>query len=196
MSKALCTLALLTSALTLPLTAHADPLDQVTFNFPFDSQFSAPIDFSIIVPASPAPAPVPFGFGLCSTACFPIVIENSPGVATVYNFLDQGPSQTSIRYATYLSGPNLGPPGQPQAYTQIVSPNLFSGPVTGPIFLTGTFEAIILTFPGGPDFPGTITIEPVATSTPEPSTLALLTTGSLGLIAFAARRKESHHFFD
>jgi PEP-CTERM motif len=195
MSKAFFTLALLTSALTLTLTARADPLDQVTFNFPFDSQFSAPIDFSIIVPASPAPAPVPFGFGLCSTACFPIVIANSPGVATVYDFGD-GANQTSIRYASYLSGPNLGPPGQPQAYTEIIAPNLFSGPVTGPTFLTGTFDATILTFPGGPVFPGTITIEPVATSTPEPSTLALLTTGTFGLIAFAARRKTAHHFFN
>jgi hypothetical protein len=193
MSKAFFTLALLASALTLPLTAHADPMDLFTFNFPAN-QLS--IDFSVIIPASPAPAPLPFGFGLCNTDCFPVVVNDSPGVATVYNFFDDGANQTSIRYASYLSGPNLGPPGQPQAYTHIVAPNLFSGPITGPTFLTGTFDATYFTFPGGPAFAGTITIEPVVTSTPEPSTLALLTTGAFGFIAFATRRKKAHHFFN
>jgi hypothetical protein len=194
MSKTFFTLALVTSALTLTLTAHADPMDLFTFNFPANE---LSIDFSVIIPASPAPAPVPSPFGsLCSTGCFPVVVNDSPGISTVY-FFDDGGSQTSIRYVSYLSGPNLGPPGQPQAYTHIFAPNLFSGPITGPTFLTGTFDATYFTFSGGPQFfAGTITIEPVATSTPEPSTLDLLTTGTFGLIAFAARRKESHHFFD
>jgi hypothetical protein len=51
-------------------------------------------------------------------------------------------------------------------------------------------------FSGSPDFPGTITIAPLDTTTPEPPSLILLLTGVLGLTALAVKRKMVPHLFN
>jgi PEP-CTERM motif len=195
MSKALFTLTLLASALTLPLTAHADPMDLVTFNFSVPAQFRGSIDFSVTLPASPTAGVTgdPHD-GLCGTGCFFDIL----GGSTIYDFENAfTPGETTVEYASYAPCPVCGPPEQPMAYTLFFGPNLFTDPLTDPTFLTGTFDFNYVATPQGPNFPGTITITPESVATtPEPSTLALLTTGIFGLIAVAPRRKRAHHFFN
>jgi PEP-CTERM motif len=72
---------------------------------------------------------------------------------------------------------------------------LYSGSSSDPTFLTGSFSLELFdfrVFPPFIDYTLTITPEASTAATPEPSSVALLATGALGLIAFAARRKKTH----
>jgi PEP-CTERM motif len=182
MSKALCTLALLTSALTLTLTAHADTID----DFVLTGQGNT-ITFSF--PATPSNASPVYIMRGPETAGFLIpdsIIVNGQTTPAFFQFTNG--------FAPGSSGFILNTPGNSEFFQ---GPILYSGSSITPTFLTGTFtfNLFVSTFP--PEVPYILTITPEpATATPEPSTLALLTTGTFGLIAFAARRKESRHFFD
>jgi PEP-CTERM motif len=184
MRKALFTLALLGSAFTLPLTAHADTIDQFTFNFDTLPGY-IPVHVTMDVPASPPLSPYNF---ICGD-CFVVFGESSP--TYIFKFFQFAPGgSTLVNFALY-SG--FGPLPVDRAYTQIfASDDLFTGSLSNPTFIPGTFDAVYRPFPGSPDFPGTITIEPIDTTTPEPSSLILLTTGALGLTGFAARRRVAH----
>jgi hypothetical protein len=180
MRKALFTLALLASALTLSLAAHADTIDRFTFNFVTPPGYVS-ANHTIDLPASP---PLyPFSAFIC-TDCFVVVSESSP--TYIFQFLQSAPGSTGVEFAGYSGGPL---PIE-RAYTQILAPeDLFTGSLSSPTFLTGTFDAVYRPFATSPSFPGTITIETIGTTTPEPSSLILLTTGALGLTAFATRRR-------
>jgi hypothetical protein len=179
MRKALFTLALLASAFTLPLTAHADAIDQFTFNFDTTPGY-LPVHVTIDLLASP---PVlPYSSLICGP-CFVVFGESSP--TYVFKFIQFVPGGAPIVNFTLYDGFDIP---IPKAFTQIFpSDALFTGSLSDPTFIPGTFDAVYRPFPGSPDFAGTITIEPVNTTTPEPSSLILLTTGAL--TAFAARRR-------
>jgi hypothetical protein len=187
MRKALFTLALLAPAFTLPLTAHADTIDQFTFNFPTTSTF-IPVHLTIDLPASPPPSPYT-GINGCAVDCFAVVGETASNPNPyVFYFIQFAPGSTLVEFATF--NPIFGPPSAPGAYTKIfASEDLFTGSLSSPTFIPGTFDAQYMAVVGFPDFPGTITIDPVGTTVPEPSSLLLFATGALGLIAFAARRR-------
>jgi hypothetical protein len=136
------------------------------------------------LPASPPLSPYNF---ICG-GCFVVLGESSPSY--IFKFFQFAPGgATLVNFALYSGG--FLPVDR--AYTQIfASDDLFTGSLSNPTFIPGTFDGVYRPFPGSPDFPGTITIEPIDTTTPELSSLILLTTGALGLTAFAARRRVAH----
>ena len=188
MRKALFTLALLASAFTLPLTANADAIDQFTFNFVTPPGYVS-ANLTIDLPASPPPSfwtnP---GFGCDPVDCFAVVGE-SGSASYLFDFYQSAPGSTEqIRFTVF--NPLFGPPSTVRAYTLIfAAEDVFTGSVSDPTFLTGTFDAVYRPFAGSPTFPGTITIEPVDTTVPEPSTFAMMATGILGAITTLSSRK-------
>ena len=192
MRKTLFALAFLASAISIPLTAHADAIDQITFNFS-TPPFIFPANLVIDLPASPPPSPYTFQ-GMCSPFnCFDVV-GTSGGFTYILDFTQRPEGQgTLVEYATFL--PADGPPDEPRAYRQFLARDLFTGSLSNPTFLTGTFDATYLPLPIPPAYSGTITIEPLTNSTvPEPSSFALMTTGILGAITTLRHRKSMSRF--
>jgi hypothetical protein len=186
MSKALFTFALLASAFTLPLTARADTIDQFTFNFVTPPTFT-PVHLTIDLPASPPPSPYT-GINGCAVDCFAVVGQTASSINPyIFYFIQFAPGSTLVEFATF--NPLFGPPSAPGAYTKISGPDLFTGSLSNPTFITGTFDAEYMAVPGFPNFPGTITIEPIDTTVPEPDTLILFATGALGFFYFATTRR-------
>jgi hypothetical protein len=176
MRKALFLLALLVAAFTLPLAAHADSLDQFTFSFVTPPGFVSG-DLTIDLPASPPPSPLT---PLVCSSCF-VVQGESGSIDYIFQFSQPAPGSTSVEFAQYSGS---GPLPIPRAYLPFfASEDLFTGSLSSPTFLTGTFDAEYMPFAGSPVFPGTITIEPVDTTVPETSTLVMMATGILAAIA-------------
>jgi hypothetical protein len=196
MSKALFTLALLASAFALPLTAHADTIDDfvltgnghtITYSLPATS--SSP-DFDL------------FNF---FSAGGPAVIDgvSGDGEGGQYNALAGGIPVTLILNLftsdVLVSTLDLGGPRFFSVTFEPASnpPPYFQEDVVL-TFIPGTYTLQGLSsfgfFPLDPpvDYTLTITQEGATAATPEPSSLALLATGTLALIAFAARRKKNH----
>jgi PEP-CTERM motif len=198
MSKALFTLTLLASALTLPLTALADPIDDfvlkgdghtVTYSLPATSSYPFYSLFNFFSQGGPATIDGVSGYVVVGqyAAFFPyidVIFDVPSSVFGVSQLYLDGP-----RFWSIATEPASNPP--PYFQFDIV-----------PTFIPGTYSLQGVSSPPFEpldppvDYTLTITQETSTAPTPEPSTLALLTTGSLGLIAFSARRKESHHFFD
>ncbi|HEX4576333.1 MAG TPA: PEP-CTERM sorting domain-containing protein [Edaphobacter sp.] len=187
MRNILFALALIAS-LSIPLTAHADAIDQFTFSFATPPGYLTG-DLVIDLPASPVVSTSLFGPGVCHLDCFSVYGEAN-GIQYVVDFFQQlSPGGgTIVQYAA--TDPYYGPPNTPRAYRSIFAQTLFSGSVADPTFLTGTFDAEYRPFSSSPEFAGTITIEPVNNSTvPEPSTFTLMATGILGAITTLKSRK-------
>jgi hypothetical protein len=189
MRKTLFAFAILASALSIPLTAHADTIDQLTFNF--SRPGFLPADAIIDIPASPPPSYLNGLFGFCPASDCITVLGTSPTGSNYYlvNFAEVSPTQTSISYAYYGSLDAPIPPAR--AFYQIYGlPALFTGPVSAPTFLNGTFDGEYQAVVEFPPIPGTLTIEPINNpAVPEPSTLTLMATGLLGAITTLKHRK-------
>lgn len=166
MSKSLFTLALLASALFLPIAAHADAID----DFRITGQGNI-ITFSL--PASPPDVFVPTGAG-GATGGF-IVLPDTP---VTFN---GDTSSTSIEFFNgelYVgAGLNFFEPGV--AYT-LVGAILYTGSEYEPTFKLGTFD--LHQFASGQEYTLTITPESAPPSVPEPSSLLLLLSGASGLL--------------
>ena len=191
MRKALFAVALIASALTLPLTAHADPIDDfvltggghtITYSLPATSSYP---DFDL--------------FNFFSEGG-PATIDGVPGYlvgaqyAALFFYIDvifDVPSSVFGVSQLYLDGPRFWS----LAFEPASNPPPYFQEDVVPTFIPGTYslqgEDSHLD-PLEPPVPYTLTItqEAGTATTPEPPTLALLTTGALGLIAFAARRKK------
>ncbi len=94
-----------------PLTAHADAIDQLTFNF-IKPGF-VPADAVIDIPASPPPSYLDGLFGVCPASNCITVLGTSPTGSNYYlvNFYEESPTETFVTYAYYenLSAPSLRP---------------------------------------------------------------------------------------
>ena len=158
MRKALFTLVLLASAFILPLTAHADTIDQFTFNFVTPPGYVS-ANLTVDLPASPPLSPFT---GFICTDCFVVFSESSPSY--IFKFFPFAPNSTSVAFALYGG---FGPLPVDRAYTQIFAQeDLFTGSLSDPTFIPGTFDAVYTPFAGSPSFPGTITIEPITQPPP------------------------------
>ena len=180
MRKALFTLAVLASAFTLPLTAHADTIDDFVL-----TGNGTTATFSL--PASPPGNPLTCPPG--NNACLP-GSETSFFVSTLVT-TDGNSSEGGITFLTGRFGGGLliGPPTE-----GFLGPQLFEPDAANPTFLIGTFTLTLndLSLPVIRHYTLTITPDSSNAATPEPSSLALLATGAIGLIAFTARRKSAH----
>ena len=172
MRNSLFTLALLASACTLPLSAHADTIDDfVLIGNGTTTTFS--------LPASP-----PGNSLTCPTG----IIESClPGSETFFSVstmvtTDGISSEEGISFPTSLfgGGMTIGPPIE-----QFLGPQLFEPNAADPTFLTGTFTLgpLFVTSPVPLSATPPLRITPGSlAATPEPPSLFLFTTGGLGLL--------------
>jgi hypothetical protein len=189
MRKALFPLALLASALTIPLTAHADTIDDFVLTGNGES-----VTFSL--PATTE--------GYILHAHFNSFFESAPGT------IDGSPvTLGALFYVSFFAGglpgtPALGISSTPLtsfpadlygfiAYTFNEVPAQFPNPSDeGTVYFTfvpGTYELKDSAFTPGLAYTLTITPE-TPTATPEPSTLLLFATGlAAGMIPLATRHR-------
>src|ERR1700730_12150123 len=105
MRKTLFAIAFLASALSIPLTAHAETIDQLSFDFPHGPD-GHPGVLTIDLPASPQPLFGVSGLGYVGESALAIYLVR---------FLELSPSETIVGSAGYLSF--CIPPAR--AFTQI-----------------------------------------------------------------------------
>jgi PEP-CTERM motif len=156
---------LVLAAAALPMAAHADTIDDFVLTDPIGDNiaFSLPASPPIFGPTSP------FLF-----ETFPVVLSFSPPYFGSKNLDGQ------ILFYSALGGGGLNVLiSHPGGTTPVLDHGdlLYSGTTANPTFLTGTFHV-------GTD---TLTITPETAPTPEPSTLVLLATGTLGVLSLARR---------
>ena len=155
------------AATSLPIAAHADPID----NFTLTDIAGGTITFSL--PASP---PI---FGPSEPdqfETFPVLLSFNP------TFFGNKNLDGQILFYSALGGGGLKLLiSHPGGTTPITDHGdlLYAGTTADPTFLTGTFHV-------GSD---TLTITPQTSPTPEPSTLVLLATGTLGVLSLARQRR-------
>lgn len=165
---------LLSFAAVLVLTppVHADQIDDLTLT-------SAHHTFTFSLPATSTFPDHPHNVSF--TEKTPGVVDGSPGYTFDLTFFTLPELSFPAIELTY------GPPADAAVYL-LSGPDLTSNPVN-PTFPLNTFH--YSDFLSGYSYPGqvfdgpytlTITPESAVSTTPEPSTLALLATGSLGLV--------------
>jgi hypothetical protein len=196
MRKALFTLALLASAVALPLTAHADTIDDfvltgdghiITYSLPATASFPDHLHFDFFYETAPTTIDgvttveagdyyTPLFPQLSLILAVPYSTSGTPGLllsgATFINF-DFVPASNPPGYLPF----NVLTTFIPGTYT-LHQENNFLLPLSPPVLYSLT-----------------ITEEPSTTPTPEPSSLILLTTGLL-IIAFTVKRKRAHSVFN
>jgi hypothetical protein len=182
MRKNLFLLACLASASILPLTAHADTIDDFVLT---PAAGGSTITFSL--PASP-----PGNESTCPPipgSCLP-GSETSFTASTMVTIGSGTPTLDSIIFPTGRFGGGLGI--FPSVGLQLMGDQLFLPDAANPTFLLGTFDVSALNPKGDPpfiDYSLTISAEGPVAPTPEPSSLILLITGISGLIGVTAIKR-------
>jgi hypothetical protein len=177
--------------LACTVVARADTVD----NFSFDYG-PATLTWSIPVPA--LPSSVDEG---SATFQSPLFIAGESAESPSEIFLTAGRSDGLDLEVLFQLPNGIGIPSTLEFY--LAGPQLFTGPLTAPVFLLGTTSLTgqLVTNPGGShpeNVPGDLTISQESTSpVPEPSTLALLATGLAAAFVVCRHRQSgsltSHH---
>lgn len=173
-----CLLALLSLLVVSPV-AHAD-------NLSFFSISLGPDLITFLVSTSPAPVEFP------SSSAFTLT-----GIAITDLYRDAGTSSTSINDITFYAGPSVGCYCEDGGltvsnigvdhldlnllfgYYNDANSTFFTGTPQDPTFISGSF-GVFNTYPDNPAF---VQISPQNTPVPEPSTLALVSSSFVSLVA-------------
>ena len=175
---------LLASASILPLAAHADTVDIMTvtgnghtwtFDFPSIETFTYPANLPLFVPGL---APLSATLDGASIAPGEVFFHNFQNISGTFGQI-LTPSGGLLDVLS-VTGPYPDPANPFQSYYAYTS-TLFTGSIPGIEVVSGPNGQSVIPF--------TITVEQQsATATPEPSSLALLTTGFLGFAGLIKRR--------
>jgi hypothetical protein len=188
--RSLFGLAALASVLTLPLAAHADTIDDflltggghtIAYSLPATNTFpySTSIEFFYTYATATIDGVPGYllhgGYDAIPSAVGTLQLFVPEAIFGYQTILFQGPQLVGSPFLVPSADPN-----NPFDYAATFIPGTYS--------LVG--EGMSPSLPPGPDVPYTLTITPqTATAvTPEPPSLALLTTGVFGLLGFAAIR--------
>jgi len=189
MRKALfATLALLPSAFTLPLTAHADTIDDftltgngetVTFSLPATGVYTLHEHFDSFTASGPGTIDgAPGTVGATFYVQYFEIVPQAPALGVFSTPQSNIPADLygSIPYSWFVVPAEFPNPSDEGTFNVTFVSGTYQLSNTGPFFQPPTLL----------DFTLTITPE---TTAPEPASLTLLATGALGLIAVAARRR-------
>ena len=178
MRRAFLSFALFSSALLLTQAAYADAMDDFVLTGGGNT-----ITFTL--PASP-----PGNMMTCppnSPSCLP-GSQTFFSVSTLVTLNNATPTTETIDFPTmrFAGGLQILFPGDPLA---LLGNQLYTPDAANPTFRTDGPFFLSQIVQGNPPFVSyTLTITPEATSTPEPSTIALVATGLVSLVGFAAVR--------
>jgi PEP-CTERM motif len=176
MRKTVFPFALLVSAFILPITAHADTIDDFAIT-------GAGLNITFSLPASP-----PGNESTCPTG---IITSCLPGSETAF-YLSAPVTINGVTEEEGLTFPTLRFGGGLSIDTErfFSSESIYTPDAANPTFTPGTY--IVTEF--SPTYiPATLTItsETPTAVTPEPSSVTLFMTGVLGLIGLASVRRRS-----
>jgi hypothetical protein len=183
----------LLTALATPVVAHADPIDDfvfkggghtIAYSLPATSSYPDFELFNFFSETSPATIDGVSGYVVSGDyyLAFPevsvILNVSSPALGVIYLLGPSGPPFISWSFV---------PANNSLPYLPFdVVPTFIPGVYNFSSFIPPNGE-----FPPGPTYTLTITPESATATTPEPSSLALLSTGALALIAFASIRRRT-----
>jgi PEP-CTERM motif len=192
MRKTLFAFAILASALSITLTAHADTIDDfvltgngetVTFSLPATGVYTLHLHFDNFQASGPGTID---GATATVGAAFYVpyfeIVQGAPDLSVDSNPLSNIPNlYGSIPYSWFVVPAEFPNPSDEGTFNVTFVPGTYQ-------LQTGT---TIFDHPFTPPLPFTLTITPETSTapTPEPASLILLATGALGAITTLKRRK-------
>jgi hypothetical protein len=192
MRKTLFAFAILASALSITLTAHADTIDDfvltgngetVTFSLPATGVYTLHEHFDNFQASGPGTIDgVPFTIAATFYVPYFEIVEDAPALSIGSSPLSDIPNlYGSIPYSYFVVSPEFPTPSDEGTFNVTFVPGTYQLE-TGSNFFDHPFT---------PPLPFTLSITPETpiAPTPEPASLTLLATGALGIISVATKRK-------
>jgi hypothetical protein len=159
--------------IALLLTSFAAKAD--TLNFTLSS---SPDTFTFSLPSDPIPDSSSSGASFTLDGV--MITEGLISFTTDLSFYNESDSSHPGGLQFDLPAPPIGPTGS----IDLTGPQVYTGSESSPLFST---ESLTLT-----DATGAAYTLDIASTVPEPSTLALFTTGMIALVGIARRKSSTH----